>query len=113
MEMQDRVNVRDAISTLCSGGGLLSGVALSCVKTGIQVFGRSLDSKVQMMEGVDIHLVSISSIKRLEPFQAGLWYFWSVSYGCYIEGTSSRACLRFPRLRSRKRQSLFGEGITL
>ncbi|CAG9986267.1 unnamed protein product [Clonostachys byssicola] len=38
LELQEQVKV-DAIIAPCSGGGLLSGVALSCEGTGIRVFG--------------------------------------------------------------------------
>ncbi|KAF9876516.1 hypothetical protein CkaCkLH20_05924 [Colletotrichum karsti] len=39
LEMQDQVQNLDAIIAPCSGGGLLSGVALSCEGTGVKVFG--------------------------------------------------------------------------
>ncbi len=39
LELQDQVKGLDAIIAPCSGGGLLSGVALACEGTGIRVFG--------------------------------------------------------------------------
>jgi threonine dehydratase len=39
LEFQEQVKELDAILAPCSGGGLLSGVALSCENTGIRVFG--------------------------------------------------------------------------
>ncbi|KAJ0373509.1 hypothetical protein COL26b_008230 [Colletotrichum chrysophilum] len=39
LEMQDQIESLDAVITPCSGGGLLSGVALSCEGTGVKVFG--------------------------------------------------------------------------
>ncbi|KAM0323642.1 hypothetical protein ACHAQA_008577 [Verticillium albo-atrum] len=39
LEMQEQVEGLDAIIAPCSGGGMLSGIALSCETTGIKVFG--------------------------------------------------------------------------
>ncbi|KAF5495370.1 putative serine racemase [Colletotrichum siamense] len=39
LEMQDQIESLDAVIAPCSGGGLLSGVALSCEGTGVKVFG--------------------------------------------------------------------------
>ncbi|KAI1073301.1 hypothetical protein LB507_010780 [Fusarium sp. FIESC RH6] len=39
LELQEQVKDLDGIITPCSGGGMLSGVALSCENTGIKVFG--------------------------------------------------------------------------
>ena len=51
----------DAIMTPCGGGGMLSGVALSCEGTGIKVFGSE-----PMFEGADDAKRGYESGKRIE-----------------------------------------------
>ncbi|KAL2211272.1 serine racemase [Sarocladium strictum] len=75
----------DAIMTPCSGGGMLSGVALSCEGTGIRVFGAE-----PSFEGADDAKRGFESGKRIEHVKSmtvadGLRsvlgvYPWSIIY---------------------------------
>ncbi|KAM0281246.1 hypothetical protein ACHAQH_003677 [Verticillium albo-atrum] len=68
LEMQEQVDCLDAIIAPCSGGGMLSGIALSCEGTGIKVFGAEPefegadDAKRGMEKGERITYVNSMSI---------------------------------------------------
>lgn len=68
LELQDQVDKLDAIVAPCSGGGMLSGIALSCEGTGIKVFGAEPefegadDAKRGMEKGERITFVNSMSI---------------------------------------------------
>jgi len=68
LELQEQVKDLDGIITPCSGGGMLSGVALSCENTGIKVFGAEPsfqgadDAKRGMEKGERITYVDSMSI---------------------------------------------------
>ncbi|KAJ4111505.1 hypothetical protein NW768_011859 [Fusarium equiseti] len=68
LELQEQVEGLDGIITPCSGGGMLSGVALSCENTGIKVFGAEPsfqgadDAKRGMEKGERITYVDSMSI---------------------------------------------------
>jgi threonine dehydratase len=68
LELQQQVKGLNGIITPCSGGGMLSGVALSCENTGIKVFGAEPsfqgadDAKRGMEQGERITYVDSMSI---------------------------------------------------
>lgn len=64
LELQSQVKSLDAIISPCSGGGLLSGIALSCEGTGIHVFGAEPE-----FEGADDGRRGYLSGKRITKVQ--------------------------------------------
>lgn len=68
LEMQEQITNLNAIIAPCSGGGMLSGIALSCEGTGIKVFGAEPefegadDAKRGMETGQRITYVNSMSI---------------------------------------------------
>ncbi|KAH7322616.1 tryptophan synthase beta subunit-like PLP-dependent enzyme [Stachybotrys elegans] len=85
IELQEQVTGLDAIIAPCSGGGMLSGIALSCEGTGIKVFGGEPefegadDAKRGMETGQRITYVNSTSIADGLRSYLGV-HPWSVLY---------------------------------
>ncbi|KAH7368018.1 tryptophan synthase beta subunit-like PLP-dependent enzyme [Plectosphaerella cucumerina] len=85
LELQEQIEHLDAIMAPCSGGGMLSGVALSCEGTGIKVFGAEPefegadDAKRGMEQGKRITNVNSMSIADGLRSYLGV-HPWSVLY---------------------------------
>ncbi|UZP38456.1 hypothetical protein NXS19_006272 [Fusarium pseudograminearum] len=85
LELQQQVKGLNGIMTPCSGGGMLSGVALSCENTGIKVFGAEPsfqgadDAKRGMEQGERITYVDSMSIADGLRSYLGV-YPWSILY---------------------------------
>ncbi|KFA63047.1 hypothetical protein S40285_06393 [Stachybotrys chlorohalonatus IBT 40285] len=85
LELQQQVARLDAVMAPCSGGGMLSGIALSCEGTGIRVFGAEPefqgadDAKRGMEKGERItHVDSMSIADGLRSY-LGV-HPWSILY---------------------------------
>lgn len=85
LELQEQVKGLNGIITPCSGGGMLSGVALSCENTGIKVFGAEPsyqgadDAKRGMEKGERITYVDSMSIADGLRSYLGV-YPWGILY---------------------------------
>jgi threonine dehydratase len=85
LELQQQVKDLDAIIAPCSGGGMLSGIALSCEGTGIRVFGAEPsfqgadDAKRGMEKGERITHVESTSIADGLRSYLGV-YPWGILY---------------------------------
>ncbi|KAI6756015.1 hypothetical protein HG530_011751 [Fusarium avenaceum] len=85
LELQQQVKDLDAIIAPCSGGGMLSGIALSCEGTGIRVFGAEPsfqgadDAKRGMEQGERITHVDSTSIADGLRSYLGV-YPWGILY---------------------------------
>jgi threonine dehydratase len=85
LELQQQVKNLDAIIAPCSGGGMLSGIALSCENTGIRVFGAEPsfqgadDAKRGMEQGERITHVESTSIADGLRSYLGV-YPWGILY---------------------------------
>ncbi|KAJ4005434.1 hypothetical protein NW752_002267 [Fusarium irregulare] len=86
LELQEQVKDLDGIITPCSGGGMLSGVALSCENTGIKVFGAEPsfqgadDAKRGIEKGERITYVDSMSIADGLRSYLGV-HPWGILYG--------------------------------
>jgi threonine dehydratase len=85
LELQQQVKGLDAIIAPCSGGGMLSGIALSCEDTGIKVFGAEPefegadDAKRGIEQGERITYVNSMSIADGLRSYLGV-HPWSILY---------------------------------
>ncbi|KAJ5358171.1 Serine racemase [Penicillium brevicompactum] len=85
LELQEQVEDLDAIISPCSGGGLLSGVAISCEGTGVKVFGAEPeldgadDGRRGFLSGKCVTHVKTSTIADGLIGVVG-YYPWSVIY---------------------------------
>ncbi|KAM0342539.1 hypothetical protein ACHAPU_009513 [Fusarium lateritium] len=85
LELQQQVEGLDGIIAPCSGGGMLSGIALSCEGTGIKVFGAEPsfqgadDAKRGMEQGHRITDVDSTSIADGLRSYLGV-YPWGILY---------------------------------
>ena len=86
LELQEQAGAKlDAIMTPCGGGGMLSGVALSCEGTGIKVFGAEPsfegadDGKRGYEAGVRVETVSTLTVADGLRTPVGV-HPWSVIY---------------------------------
>ncbi|KAI9150561.1 putative serine racemase [Paramyrothecium foliicola] len=85
LELQQQVKGLNAIMAPCSGGGMLSGIALSCEDTGIKVFGAEPefegadDAKRGMEQGERITYVNSMSIADGLRSYLGV-HPWSILY---------------------------------